>query len=213
VKYCFSSFFHILFNLKKTLKIKRGLCSGVHSYGIGCHGMGQMVPYMLRKQSGIIRPLKMIPLCCLETMGTNHPVTWCHISEDWRPWLQHCNSLKPHTGLLLCFHHLEKVKNSNNNIYLTNMRDKSLLQSIVLQNTKENKKVYYFSSSNQSICCMVWKDYFTDVYSKYDPAGINLQILKRILIQEWLGWEIIHNSKSADHYDKPNSVNYNQPLH
>jgi len=39
------------------------------------------------------------------------------------------------------------------------MRDKSLPQSIVLQNTKENKKVCYFSSANKSISCMVWKDY------------------------------------------------------
>jgi hypothetical protein len=109
-----------------------------------------MVSYMLRQQRRIIRPLKMIPVCCLETLGTNHPVTWCHISEDWRPRLQHYNSLKPHPGLLSCFHHLEKEKNSNNNIYLTNMRDKSLPQNIVLQNTKENKKVYYFSSSNKS---------------------------------------------------------------
>ena len=109
-KYCFSSYFRILFNLNKTIKIKQVLCSGVHSYGIWCDVIGQMVSYMLRQQWGIIRPLKMIPLCCLETLGTNHPVKWYHISEDWRPQLEHCNSLKPHTGLLPCFHHFEKEK-------------------------------------------------------------------------------------------------------
>jgi hypothetical protein len=36
---------------------------------------------MLRQQRGIIRPLKFIPQCCLETLGTNNPVTWCHILE------------------------------------------------------------------------------------------------------------------------------------
>jgi hypothetical protein len=55
-KYCLSTFLHILFNFKKAIKIKQVLSSGVHS----SHVTGQMVPYMLRQQRGIIRTLKMI---------------------------------------------------------------------------------------------------------------------------------------------------------
>ena len=113
--------FCFLFILKKAIKRKQVLCSGIHSTGIWCHVTGQMVPYMLIQQRGIIRPLKIIPQCCLETLGTNNPVTWCYMSEGWRPQLQHCNILKSHTGLPLCFHHLEVVNNSNSNIYLTNI--------------------------------------------------------------------------------------------
>jgi hypothetical protein len=45
----------------------------------------------------------MIHAPCSETImlshktGKNHPVTWCHISEERRPHLQCCEGLKSHT--------------------------------------------------------------------------------------------------------------------
>lgn len=38
--------------------------------------------------------LKMTTLCCLETLGTIHPVIWCHIPEEWIPQLCPCKNLK-----------------------------------------------------------------------------------------------------------------------
>jgi hypothetical protein len=52
---------------------------------------------ILRQQSGIIcnspnvqdewafGPLKVRTICCLELVGTNHPVTWWHIPEEQAP--------------------------------------------------------------------------------------------------------------------------------
>jgi len=39
---------------------------------------------------------KMRPPCCLETYGTDHPVTWCHIglTEERRPRLHRFQNLK-----------------------------------------------------------------------------------------------------------------------
>lgn len=36
------------------------------------------------------------PLGCPTTLDKNHPVTWCHIPEEWRPHLQCCEGLKSH---------------------------------------------------------------------------------------------------------------------
>jgi hypothetical protein len=63
---------------------------------------------------------------------------------------------------------LEKVKNSNINIYLTNVRDKTLPQSVVIQNTKENKKVF-FSLQQTSLKVIRCESTTEDIYSKYDP--------------------------------------------
>jgi hypothetical protein len=42
------------------------------------------------------RTLKMRPLSCLETLGTDHPETRCHIPEERMPQLHRCESLKIH---------------------------------------------------------------------------------------------------------------------
>jgi hypothetical protein len=139
--------------------------------------------------------------------GPNHPVTWYNISEDWRPQLQLFKGLKPHTGLLPCFDCLEKLKNNNINVYLTNIRDKTLPQTMVIKITKENKIVCYFPSANKSEGYMVWKYYWRCIQQIWSTRNM-LHNLKNIPIQEWQGSEIIYNSKLVDHYEKPNSVTY-----
>jgi len=39
------------------------------------------------------QPLKLRPTCCLETLSTDHPVTWHHIPEEERPYVQLCVQL------------------------------------------------------------------------------------------------------------------------
>jgi hypothetical protein len=78
---------------------------------------------------------------------------------------------------------------------------------MVIKNTKENKKVCYFSSATKSEGYVVWKCYWRCIQQIW-PTRNMLHNLKNIPIQEWQGSEIIYNSKLVDHYEKPNSVTY-----
>jgi hypothetical protein len=37
---------------------------------------------------------KLRPLHGLEMLGTVYPISWCHIPEEWNPWVEHCENLK-----------------------------------------------------------------------------------------------------------------------
>lgn len=86
-----------------------GFCCGVveiditQGYDIWCV-TEWLVPCVLGQHAGLIfsgwetqwkanclwdfLPMKMRQMCCLETLGANHPVTQCHILEEWRlEWL------------------------------------------------------------------------------------------------------------------------------
>jgi len=39
------------------------------------------------------QPLNLRPTCCLEILSTDHPVTWHHILEEERPYVQLCVQL------------------------------------------------------------------------------------------------------------------------
>jgi len=59
----------------------------------------QWVNDILRQLSGLILTriesfYKIRSLGCLKMLGTDYPLMWCHISEDWRPWIHYCKSLK-----------------------------------------------------------------------------------------------------------------------